>query len=129
MEWMLLPFKRYAQLGGRSQRKEYWMFYLFTVIVNIVINALFGGGFGGRSPSLLGGLLSGAFALFTFVPQICVGVRRLHDTDRSGWWLLLVLVPVLGWIALLVFMCTDGTPGPNSYGEDPKGRGLYGVFS
>jgi uncharacterized membrane protein YhaH (DUF805 family) len=122
MDWMLMPLRRYAEFSGRSQRKEYWMFTLFIFIVSIVvgiiegilgINTMVGGVYGPLTVLLL---------LGTLIPSIAVGIRRLHDTDRSGWWLLIALVPLIGAIVLLVFYVTDGTPGPNRFGPDPKGN-------
>ena len=128
MNWMLLPLKRYADFQGRSRRTEYWMFTLGIVIAYFVLFALAAllGGFGGRSgepPSGLGliplGLL-GIFALAIVIPALAVQVRRFHDQDKSGWLVLLGLIPYLGGLAVLVFMCLPGTDGPNTYGEDPK---------
>lgn len=108
MEWMILPLKRYAEFGGRSRRKEYWMFFLFTIIVSVVLGIIdgvlgltLGGGDGATATAASTGVLGGIFSLATIVPSIAVGVRRLHDTDRSGWWLLipvglLILGLVLG---------------------------------
>jgi uncharacterized membrane protein YhaH (DUF805 family) len=117
MNWMVLPLRRYAEFSGRSRRKEYWMFVLFNIIVGIVttaLDALLGFDFGATGP------LNALASLALLVPGIAVAVRRLHDTDRSGWWFLLIFVPILGWIALLVFYCLDGTRGPNRFGPDPK---------
>ena len=125
MEWMILPYKRYAEFSGRSRRKEYWMFALLMVIVYTVLffvasgAALFdetGGGVG------MGMILIAIFALVSFIPGLAVQVRRFHDQGRSGWFVLLNLVPYIGPLAIFVFMCLDGTPGPNEYGPDPKGR-------
>lgn len=134
MDWMLLPYKRYVDFSGRSQRKEYWMFVLFTVVVSLLIDGTLGGTWSvlaGLRHVQSGGasLLGGIFALVNFLPSLAVAVRRLHDTDRSGWWLLIVLVPLVGFLVYLYFMVSDGTPGANRFGEDPKGRGLYGVFN
>ena len=144
MEWATLPLKKYAEFNGRSRRKEYWMYVLLLIVVGIVI---------GIVESLLGlrgmvaglyGPLSLLFMLATFIPSLAVGVRRLHDTNRSGWWLLigygpfllslvatflgslslamiLSLVGLVGFIVLLVFMVLEGNRGPNQYGADPKG--------
>lgn len=129
MEWMLLPYRRYAEFTGRSRRKEYWMFALFQFLVSLVIGALFGQatwmGMGGMMTGSMmvggtGSLIQNLFTLVSLIPALAVSVRRLHDQDRSGWLLLLVLVPVLGWFALFVFMCLEGTRGPNRYGPDPK---------
>lgn len=126
MEWMFMPYKRYADFSGRSRRMEYWMFQLFVFGVYIVL-ALLGGGIGaaeGNGGGMAGGLfgiLILVFWLGTIVPAIAVGVRRLHDQDKTGWLMLLGLVPIAN-LVLLVFMFLDGTPGPNQYGPDPKGR-------
>ena len=133
MQWMILPYKRYFDFSGRSRRKEYWMFALFTFLVSLAIDIVFGvpsyrhvGSFVGFSSlvSGTGGLVQNLFTLFSFIPSLAVSVRRLHDQDRSGWLLLLVLIPVLGWFALLVLMCLEGTKGDNSYGPDPKRPGV-----
>jgi uncharacterized membrane protein YhaH (DUF805 family) len=134
MDWMLLPYKRYVDFSGRSQRKEYWMFLLFTMVVSLLIDGTLGGSWSvltglRHTPALAASILGGIFSLVNFLPSLAVAVRRLHDTDRSGWWIFIALVPVIGWIALIVFYCQDGTPGVNRFGEDPKGRGLYGVFN
>lgn len=130
MDLMFQPLRKYADFQGRARRSEYWLFYLFQVILGFLIG--FVGGFVdvamGFQPGALGmgtvGLtLSVIMWLVFFVPNLAVGVRRLHDSNKSGWLLLLGLIPVLGWIALLIFFVLDGTPGPNQYGPDPKGRG------
>jgi len=139
MEWMILPYRRYFDFRGRSRRREYWMFVLFTVLVNAVLDAVFGvrsssfgpGGvnFAVNVQGGIGGALSGIFGLVTVIPSLAVSVRRLHDQDRSGWLLLLAFIPFLGWFALLVLMCLEGTRGPNRFGADPKGRiDAVGVF-
>ena len=120
MSWYLEAFKKYAVFSGRSRRKEYWSFVLFNIIVSIVlagIDALLGT-FSSASNI---GLLSGIYSLAVLIPTLALTVRRLHDTDRTGWWILIVLVPFIGWIVLLVFALLDGTPGSNSYGPNPKG--------
>ena len=132
MEWMILPYRRYFDFLGRSRRREYWMFFLFTVLVQAVLEAVFGTRTGGVGPTSanfavsiqggVGGVISGLFSLATLIPSLAVSIRRLHDQDRSGWLLLLVLIPFLGWFALLVLMCLEGTRGPNRFGSDPKGR-------
>lgn len=141
MEWMLMPLQRYADFQGRSRRKEYWMFILFQVIVYVVLGTLMAvfGAFtsdmsGDPSPMLWPFI--GVFAIFAlgvFIPSLAVQVRRLHDRDMSGWWILIGIIPIInyvGSIVLLVFYCLDGTPGPNRYGPDPKGgNNLEQVFS
>ena len=126
MDWMFMPYRRYADFSGRSRRKEYWMFFLFVMIVYAVI-LIAGGGFGsleepGALFSGLTGILFLLFVLVSFIPSIAVQVRRLHDQNRTGWWILIGFVPLVGGLILLVFMLLDGTPGENDYGPDPKGR-------
>jgi uncharacterized membrane protein YhaH (DUF805 family) len=126
MQWMLLPFRRYAEFSGRSRRKEYWMFALFNAIVNGVLLAI---GFWGASErvfsstdelTLYFGCTLGLYGLAAFIPGLAVTIRRLHDTDRSGWTILFSLIPIVGPLILLYFYVTEGTNGPNRFGEDPK---------
>ena len=144
MDWMLMPLRRYAEFSGRSRRKEYWMYVLLLVIVGLVVGVVEGiVGLNGMIGGLYGPL-SALFLLATFIPSLAVGIRRLHDTNRSGWWMLigvspyvasavllysgdLALAGILGFVALagaivlLVFLVLEGTRGPNQYGPDPKG--------
>ena len=113
MSWYLEVLKNYAVFDGRARRKEYWMFFLFNLIVAFVlgfVEAIVGG------PGVLGLL----YSLGVIVPGIAVTVRRLHDTDRSGWWILIGFVPLLGGLVLLVFMILDSADGSNDYGPYPK---------
>jgi uncharacterized membrane protein YhaH (DUF805 family) len=128
MEWATLPLKRYAEFTGRSRRKEYWMFFLLILVASIVIGLVEGllGLSGMVGPY---GPLSTLFLLAILIPSIAVGIRRLHDTDRSGWWMLISLVPLVGGIILLVFYVSEGTKGPNQYGPDPKGEDLAQTFA
>ena len=128
MEWMLMPLRRYADFSGRSRRKEYWMFALLQFIIVIAFVAL-GGILGAFSPdasgemSFGGGLflgLIGLYALAVLVPSIAVQVRRFHDQDKSGWFVLLGFIPYIGGLVVLVFMCLEGTKGDNRFGGDPK---------
>ena len=148
MNWYLLAFKKYATFSGRSRRQEYWMFFLFNIIFSIIIAII---------DEVLGlkensgginnvGILGSIYSLITFIPSLAVAVRRLHDTDRSGWYLLLPIAPyvliILGIILkggglvltiigglsvlvlailLIVWLATEGTSGENQYGPDPKG--------
>ena len=118
MNWFLLALKKYAVFSGRSQRSEYWFFVLFYLIIYIVLAVLDGLVF--KSGSQIG-ILSGVFSLAMIVPSLAVAARRLHDTDRSGWWQLLVLIPLIGVIVLIVFLAQDSKPGENKYGPSPKG--------
>jgi uncharacterized membrane protein YhaH (DUF805 family) len=137
MNWMLMPYRRYFEFTGRSRRREYWSFVLFYVLVFAVLNALFGTNEFTRTPTGFGygsrlvgggGVLGGLFALASFIPALAVSVRRLHDQDRSGWLLLLALIPFFGGVALFVLMCLAGTPGSNRYGPDPKDPLSVDVF-
>jgi len=119
MNWYLEVWKKYAVFNGRSRRKEYWYFVLFNLIVGMAL---------GLVDSMTGmynyeaglGLLSGVYSLAVIIPGIAVGVRRLHDTGRSGWWLLIGLIPFIGAIVLIVFCVQDSQPGENGYGPNPK---------
>lgn len=135
MEWMLMPLKRYADFEGRSRRKEYWMFTLGVILAAIVLIVLLAliGGFGSADGSGPGGLMIGVLAiayLAILVPSIAVQVRRFHDQDKSGWFVLLNFIPYVGGIITFVFMCIEGTRGPNRFGPDPKNSGdhLESVF-
>ncbi len=128
MEWMLMPLKRYADFSGRSRRKEYWMFALLQVII-IVALAIIGGVLGSFTPDPAGSMstggtlmiaLFGLYALAIFIPSLAVQVRRFHDQDKSGWFVLLGFIPYVGGLIVLVFMCLDGTKGKNRFGDDPK---------
>ena len=122
MGWYLEALKKYAVFSGRSRRKEYWYFVLFSVIVSLVLSAV-DAILGTFSSSTNVGLLGGIYGLAIIIPSIAVSVRRLHDIDRTGWWVLISLVPVIGTIILLVFAVLDGTPGQNRFGPNPKASG------
>ena len=120
MDWMLLPLRRFAEFSGRSRRKEYWMFVLGVVIAMVLLSIIEGIlGLAGAVAGLYGPLTL-LVALVLLVPGIAVQVRRFHDQERSGWLVLLNLIPFVGGLIVLVFMCLDGTRGPNRYGPDPK---------
>ena len=166
MEWMLLPLRRYAEFSGRSRRMEFWMFqlgiWLMWIALWVVTMAVgFGAASAARDPAsgMVGlfaslGIFMVVYAILglgLIIPSIAVAVRRLHDTDRSGWWLLLPAAPyvlaivvavmaassqssalfgvvfvvnllvIVAAVVLLVFYCLPGTPGPNRYGPDPLG--------
>ncbi len=175
MHWMILPLKRYAEFSGRSRRKEYWLFFLAVILVYLALFALLMlfmgsailGAFGsagttGAEPGagMMGAMLGGGIVgivimltwLFLLIPSIAVGIRRLHDIDRSGWWLMIGYGPwllsvilsaaqsealvaifnllwMVGFIVLLVFAVLPGTRGPNRFGPDPKGEDLGQVFA
>jgi len=121
MNWYLDVLKKYAVFTGRARRKEYWMFTLFNVLISIAltfIDVLLLGHDMGDPGSI--GIVSTLYSLAVLLPSLAVSIRRLHDTDRSGWWLLIALIPFIGAVVLLVFMCLDGTRGSNRFGVNPK---------
>jgi uncharacterized membrane protein YhaH (DUF805 family) len=148
MNWYLLAFKKYATFSGRSRRKEYWMFFLFNIILSIIfaiLDLIFDLRLINNSISNTG-ILGGIYSLVTFIPSLAAAVRRLHDINKSGWYLLLPVAPytliilgvvlksgiiilsILGGltamglgILLIVWLATEGTSGENQYGPDPKG--------
>jgi uncharacterized membrane protein YhaH (DUF805 family) len=123
--WFVAALKNYTNFHGRARRKEYWYFILINLLVLLALTAIeysykiktFDVGFGNSM-----GLLSSLYLLFIFLPTVAVTTRRLHDTNRSGWWQLLYLVPAIG--VLVIFICTleDSFPGSNQYGKNPRGN-------
>jgi uncharacterized membrane protein YhaH (DUF805 family) len=106
-------FNNYVNFQGRARRSEYWFWFLFTFLLSIVASIIDG---------VLGiYLLAGLAMLATILPSIAVGVRRLHDTGRSGFWLFIALIPLVGAIVLIIFYVSDSQPGANKYGPNPKG--------
>jgi len=104
-------FRKYAVFSGRAIRSEYWFFVLFEVLVIVALTIVDGLLFGRP-----GGVLSSIGSLVFLLPALAVGARRLHDIDKSGWWLLIALVPLVGPIVLIVFFVQEGTPGANRFG-------------
>ena len=119
MNWYLYVLKNYATFSGRARRKEYWMFFLISALISIVLTLL-DILLGTYSVEYEAGLFSGLYSLLILIPSIAVVVRRLHDTDRSGWWILISLIPIIGVLVLFVFMCLDSQPGTNRFGANPK---------
>jgi uncharacterized membrane protein YhaH (DUF805 family) len=119
MNWYLQVLQKYGVFDGRSRRKEYWFFVLFSTLISLLLIAIDSATGTFRSPRGPG-LLSGIYSLAVLVPSLAVSVRRLHDTNRTGWWLLLGIVPFIGPIVLLVFFASDGNPDDNEYGPNPK---------
>ncbi|MBK6802517.1 DUF805 domain-containing protein [Novosphingobium sp.] len=125
LDWMLMPYKRYADFSGRSRRKEFWMFYLFVMVVYFVLMTVAGMGMASMTVDPETGELSGGgmssmmsivillFWVATIIPMLAVQVRRCHDQDKSGWF---ILVPIYG----IILMFLEGTRGPNRFGPDPK---------
>lgn len=102
-----LCFSKYADFNGRAKRPEFWWFVLFTFLVSLALG-------------MVSDVISGLFSLAVFVPSIAVGARRLHDTNRSGWFQLLWIIPVIGWIVLIVFCAQEGEAGDNQFGAVPE---------
>jgi len=108
-------FSNYVNFSGRAIRSAYWFWTLFVFVVGIVaviIDAVIGTS-----------IIYPLFGLATILPGIAVSIRRLHDTDRTGWWLLIIFIPLIGAILLIIWYCTAGTPGPNRFGPDPFSAG------
>jgi uncharacterized membrane protein YhaH (DUF805 family) len=115
-------FDNYFNFSGRALRSEYWWWVVFAWIAGLVANII-DSALGWRVyETTVNGMQQGSgpvaalVGLALVIPGLSVAVRRLHDTDRSGWWLLLVIIPFIGWIVLIIFMAMSGTPGPNKYG-------------
>jgi uncharacterized membrane protein YhaH (DUF805 family) len=126
MQWFIdVITKRYAQFSGRARRKEFWMYTLFYAIGYIIL-AIIDQILGTHAKNQFGGLLAGIFTLALLVPSIAVAVRRLHDTNRSGWWYLINLIPCIGQIIFIVFAAGEGVAGDNKYGPDPKAGERFG---
>jgi len=119
MNWYLEVLKKYAVFNGRARRKEYWYFFLFNLIISIALMVI-DGMTGTFSPEAGMGLLGGIYMLALLIPGIAVMVRRLHDTNRSGWWFWIVLIPLIGVIVLSVFLVSDSKSEENKYGVNPK---------
>ena len=123
MNWYLHVLRNYANFSGRARRHEYWMFTLFHIIFLIVaaiFDNILGTTFDADGIRIPYGYLYVLYSLVVILPGLGVSVRRLHDVNKSGWFLLISLIPIIGGIWLLVLMCTEGTRGENQYGEDPK---------
>jgi uncharacterized membrane protein YhaH (DUF805 family) len=108
MNWVVKCFQQYADFSGRARRTEYWMFWLFSLVAGFVCG-------------LISEWLSIVLSLAIFIPSLAVGVRRLHDVGKSGWMLLIGLIPIIGTIWLLILLVSDSQPGVNKWGANPKG--------
>ena len=125
-EFKTVVFKKYAMFDGRSRRREFWMFVLFNFLISIglsIVESVTGLNITKNMGTFTyeTGVLTSLYSLAVLVPSIAVTVRRLHDTNHSGWWWFMWLIPVVGWIVLLVFLCRDSDAGDNRYGQNPKG--------
>ncbi len=122
--WLPQALHKYAVFEGRARRQEYWyfvLFYLISYFVLAVVDEALGLAWASPRGGHHGGLLETLFSLVMFIPSIAVTARRLHDTDRSGWWQLIYLVPLVGFLVMLVFLVLDSQPGSNRFGPNPKG--------
>ncbi len=119
MNWYLEVLRKYAVFSGRARRAEYWYFILFNFILSLVLS-LIDNGAGWVNPQNGVGVLTTIYSLLVLIPTLAVMVRRLHDIDKSGWWVLIGLVPIAGPIVLIVFFCLDSTIGDNRFGASPK---------
>lgn len=120
MNWYLKVLRKYAVFSGRARRKEYWYFILFNTIIIFVLGLIDSDMGTTVSPNSRMGLLGGVYTLAILIPAIAVTVRRLHDTNRSGAWFLIIIVPIIGHLILLIFTVQNSKPGRNKYGENPK---------
>ncbi|MBQ9253373.1 MAG: DUF805 domain-containing protein [Bacteroidales bacterium] len=112
MDWYLKCLRQYADFNGRARRKEYWMFVLFNIIFAIVAGIIDG---------IIGlNLFSIIYPLVVLIPGLAVAVRRLHDIGKSGWYYLLILIPIIGFIIILIWFCREGETTTNQWGENPK---------
>jgi uncharacterized membrane protein YhaH (DUF805 family) len=112
MDWYLAVLRNYTGFNGRAHRTEYWMFTLVNAIIILALEV-------GATRSGTVGTVQLLYELCVLLPGLAVGMRRLHDINRSGWWILMGLIPILGWIALIYWYCRPGDVGPNDYGPDP----------
>ena len=120
VQWAVRPLSKYATFLGRAPRAEYWWFYLLLVVLYIVAktaDSVLGTGF--EEDAI--GWVSMIVLLVTLIPFLAASVRRLHDIDKSGWWMLLIFIPLIGAIWLIVLMVMQGTKGDNRFGPDPYG--------
>ena len=119
MQYYIKALKKYAEFEGRTTRKEFWMFVLFHVLIMIGLMIL--DNLLGLADSRSGyGVLTGLYGLAVFIPGLAISMRRLHDIGKSGWWLLLNFIPLIGPLVLIVFYVIDSEKGSNEYGPNPK---------
>lgn len=119
MNWYLEVLRKYTVFTGRARRKEYWYYFLINFLI-ITVLLLIDNMLGTLDHEVGMGLLSGIYALAVLIPGIAVAVRRLHDTDRTGWWVLIALIPIVGPIILIFFLIQDSTADGNRFGPNPK---------
>ena len=117
MDWYIRVWKKYAVFSGRATRSEYWYFVLINMVVSIILVSI-------DKNIADGDILYTIYSFAVIIPSLAVATRRLHDTDRTGWWQLILLIPVIGFIILVVFLVQDSNPYTNRYGPNPKGLNL-----
>lgn len=122
MDWFIAAFRKYAVFSGRARRREYWFFVLFYLLFYFGLSFL-EVMLGGPQVSAEGGVWTALYSLFMLLPFLAVSVRRLHDTGRSGWWLLVGFIPIVGTLILLWFNIQNSQPGTNRFGPNPKETG------
>jgi uncharacterized membrane protein YhaH (DUF805 family) len=122
--WKTAITKNYANFDGRARRSEYWYYTLMNIIILVGLQVLIavGAASGSAIIAMIAGIVYLIYALGTLVPSLAAVVRRLHDTGKSGWFILIALIPLVGSIWLLVLLCTDGEQGENAFGPDPKNQ-------
>lgn len=114
IKYYKIVLKNYAKFDGRAGRAEYWYFVLCNLFVSIILGII---------SSIIGdkhSIISNLYSLALIIPSIAVAVRRLHDIGKSGWWWLLCLIPIIGWIWIIILLVKDSNPGENKYGQNPK---------
>jgi uncharacterized membrane protein YhaH (DUF805 family) len=120
MSWYLKVLKNYAVFSGRARRQEYWMFVLFNVLISVGLNVIDRAAGLTYGPHNAHGILHSIYSLAVLLPSLAVSVRRLHDIGKSGWSLLVALIPCIGAFILLYWHVQDGEAGDNAYGPNPK---------
>ena len=115
LNYYIGALKNYVGFSGRARRAEFWQFFLVNAAITVVLEII--------DAAIGSPVLGYIYSLAVLLPFVAVAIRRLHDTNKSGWWLLLYFAIIVGWIVLIVFWCLDGTPGANKHGENPKGVG------
>ncbi len=119
MSYYLKALKQYADFSSRATRKDFWMFVLFNILFSIAARIV--DGIIGTSGIVYGsGLIGALYFLAIFIPGLAVTVRRLHDISKSGWWILIACIPVIGWIWIFILLVTDSNTEENQYGPNPK---------
>jgi len=117
MNWYISVWKKYAVFSGRATRSEYWYFVLINMAISIILVSI-------DKNIADGGILYTIYSIAIIIPSVAVAARRLHDTDRTGWWQLILFIPIIGFIVLIIFLVQDSKPYENKYGPNPKSLDL-----